>query len=233
MKEKAKRAITKLKHPLPSYRLAFDKHFEIIKAYVVASNEGNKAISWKDLTKIVSVNPSLVSANNKFFQDLGLIREAEKQRGKYYPTKNAVDFSKIRDWDEDKAKNILRELILKSWFWESTRQLLEVRKKVSEKELLGKLGIDSGADPKKHLPSLKVIVEYLKYVELICEEDGTITYGKFGLKEKPTQEISLPKDKDMIQIRIEEELFAVDVKELKDFVRKKGKKLNSHIYRLA
>lgn len=233
MKGKAKRAITKLKHPLPSYDTSFEKHFEIIKAYVVASNEGSKPVGWKDLEGIVSIDPSKVSANNKFFCDLGLIKEAEKQRGKYFPTKNAIDFAKIKDWDEDEAKSILRELILKSWFWESTRQLLEVRKKVSEKELLGKLGIDSRADPEKHLPSLKVIVEYLKYVELIREEDGTITYGKFGLKEKPTQEINIPQDKDMIQIQIGEELFAVDIKELEDFIRKKGKKLNGHIHRLA
>jgi len=233
MKKKAKRVITKLKHPLPSYRISFEKHFEIVEAYIKASKNGSKPVSWKDLEEHININPSYVSANNKFLRDLGLINEAEKQPGKYYPTEKAIEFSKVRGWDEDKAKSILRELIIKCWFWESTKRLLKERKKVSEGELLSRLGIDSGADPKKHLPSLKVLLDYLKYVELIREENGTITYGKFGLKQIPTQKIDLPQDKDMIQVRIREELFAVDIKELEDFVLKKGKKLNSHVYRLA
>ena len=229
---KIKKTVTKLKHPLPSYRLSFEKHFEIIKAYVTASKEGNEPVSWTCFEGLVSFSPTYVSANNKFLEDLGLIKEAENQPGKYIPTEPAINFSKTIEWDEEQAKNILRGLILKSWFWEATDQLLKVRNKVSKDDLIKKLGVDAGADRERHYPSLNVIVEYLKYVGLVEEQNGTITYGKFRPSKAPTLKIVAPEKKDMIQIALGDELYAVNIEELKSFLREKGKKLDKDIYRI-
>jgi len=139
--DRKKRSIAKLKHPLPSYQISFEKHFEIIKAYIVASKEGEKPVSWKDFQNLVSFSSEYVSANNKFFEDLGLIKESEKQRGKYNPTPEAIEFSKMRDWDQEQAKNILRKLILKTWFWESTKQLLIIRQKITKDDLVKNLDL--------------------------------------------------------------------------------------------
>jgi len=231
-KKTKKRIVAKLKHSLPSYKITFEKHFEILKAYVVASKEGKEPLSWKDFQKIVSINSHYVSANNKFLEELGLIKEAERKPGKYSPTEKTVEFSKAKDWDEEQAKSILRKLVSSSWFWQSTKQLLDIRGKIPKNDLISKFGVDSGADPKKHFPSLNILVEYLKYVELINEENGTITYGKFGLERIPAPEIKLPESKDTIQIALGDELFAVDIKEFEAFVREKGKKLDHKVYRI-
>ena len=227
-----KRSVTKLKHPLPYYDVPFEKHFEIIKAYVVISKEGKEALSCRDLRGSTSVSPNRVSANNKFFEDLGLIEKTEKGQGKYRPTEKAVEFSKAKDWDEEEAKRILRDIILESWFWQSTNELLSVKGgRVPKEKLINRLGLDSGAD-RKHTPALKVLLEYLKYVGLIDEEDGIITYGKAVLKQQSASKIEFPEGKDMIQVVIGDELFAIELKEFEMFVREKGRKLDKHIYRV-
>lgn len=233
MEEKpTKRIVAKLKHPLPSYRISFEKHFEIIKAYVVASKEGKEPVGWKNFQKLVSMHPTLISANNKFFEDLGLIKEIEGKPGMYVPTEKAIEFSKVKDWNEEEANNILRGFILNSWFWESANQLLNIRRTVDKGELINKLGFDSGADHQKHLPSLNVLVEYLKYVELIKEENGKVTYGKFGAEKAPSLQIKPAVGTEMVQIAFKDELFAIDIKELEIFLREKGKKIDRNVYRI-
>jgi hypothetical protein len=231
IKRQLKKVFTRLNYPLPSYQLNFEKHFEIIKAFVELSKDGKKPVSWRDFKGLVSVDPHRVSENIKFFESIGLIRVAEKERGKYYPTEETIRFLKAKVWKEEEAKNILRQLVVNSWFWQNTKQLLNVRNgKCSKDELIRKLGIDSGAS-EKHLSSLNILIEYLKYVELIKEENGTILYGKFGQEATPT-EIKVPKDKDMVVIELSDGLFAIDIKELESFVREKGRKLDKEVYRL-
>jgi hypothetical protein len=232
LKKWYKKHITKLKHPLPSYEISFEKHFEIIKAYVELSKEGKELVSWKDFEGLVSMSSKYISANNKFFESIGLIKASEKVKRKYYPTQEAIEFSKAKVWDEEKAKAILRELIKNSWFWKSAKQLLNVRNgKCSKDELIKKLGIDSGAD-KKHYPSLNVLIEYLMYVDLIGEKNGVISHGKFGREQPLIRKIEVPVNKDMVQIKLSDGLYAVDIKELESFMREKGKKLDEEVYRL-
>jgi predicted transcriptional regulator len=95
LKKQLKRVFTRLNYPLPSYKLSFEKHFEIIKAFVELSKGGERPVSWGDFKGLVSVDSHYVSANMKFFESIGLIRTAEKEKGKYYPTEEAVKFSKV------------------------------------------------------------------------------------------------------------------------------------------
>jgi hypothetical protein len=231
LKKQLKKVFTRLNYPLPFYKLSFKKHLEIIKVFVELSKGGEKPVCWRDFKGLVGTDPHHISANMKFFESIGLIRAVEKGAGKYYPTEEAVKFSKALVWNEEEAKNILRELVINSWFWQSVKQLLNVRNgKCSKDDLIRKLGVDSGAS-EKHLPSLNILIEYLKYVELIKEENGTILHGKFGQEVTPI-EIKVPRDKDMVVIELSDGLFAVDIKELESFVREKGKKLDKEVYRL-
>jgi hypothetical protein len=190
---KKSRARSKLKNPLPDVRISFDKHFEIIKAYAVASDEGKKPISYRDFEKLVSINPQIVSGNNEFFENLGLIKEVEKQRGRYIPTDITLELNNELKWNKtEEAKTTLKKLLSTSWFWNSTKQLLEVKQSVTRTELQEKLGYDSGADPKKHLPALNVIMEYLIYVGLIKEQDDKLTFGEVEIPStKPKEKIEL------------------------------------------
>jgi len=231
-KEKpVKRAISKLKRPLPSYNISFEKHFEIIKAYVVASEEGTKPVSWKDFQGLVDVSPANVSSNNKFLEDLGIINEVENKPGSYIPTPKAINLKNAQNWDEEETISIIRDLVSGSWFWQSARQLLSVHRKVTKKDLINKLGFDSGADPKKHQPSLEILIKYLQYAGLISEENEEISLGKYGAIEAQ-RKIKIPPDKDMIQISIGDDLYAIDIKEFEEFIQSRGKKLDRNVTKI-
>jgi len=167
----------KLKHPIPYHTGTLETHLDIIKAYVIKSREGKEPVSYKDLEPLVP--PKTVSGNNKFFEDLGLIRR--EKRGNYLPTELAIKLSHhYKLGEEEKVKLILREIVLNSWFWNSTKELLDFKDSVTKQELVNKLCSDSGADPHKDALSLNRIIEYMAYSQLLEEEDEN-----FKLKEPP------------------------------------------------
>jgi len=168
---------TRPRYPLPDGQTPFDKHFEILKAYVEASENGEQPVSYVQLKGLVTVPPERVSGNNKFLESIGLIAEAKDSRGKYLPTQRTVNLVNALKWDEQRAKGILTDVLSDSWFSRSARQLLAVRQKVTRSELTAKLGFDAGADPRRHVSSLDVLVSYLVRAGLIDEVDGSLTSG--------------------------------------------------------
>ncbi len=189
---KKKRIITTTIYPLP-FRSSIDQHIQIIKAYVIASNEGKKGLMYKDFENIVDFHHSYVSSNNKFLENLGLI-ESSGSHGTYVPTKNAIDFQRYKNWgQEEKALDLLRELVKRNWFWQSAKQVLLMREDgADEKEILNKLGADSKANPEKHLGSLKILLNYLEYTGLVKRDEKT-NKVKMALElitqELPTKEL--------------------------------------------
>lgn len=175
--EKRSRVRLKPKLPLPDSKTPFEKHFEILRGYVVGSKEGKVAVSYRDFKGLVTVSPERVSGNNKFFAHVGLIQEAGKTRRKYCPTQKTVELCNALKWNEQEAKKILAEIMSSSWFWNSANVLLQVRERATKEELVSKLGYDSGADPRKHLSSLNVLLDYLTYAGLIREQNGSFTLG--------------------------------------------------------
>ncbi len=172
--EPAKKAhiITPLKYPLPAAAVSFERHPEIWKAYVAASKDGKQPVSYSDFGNL-TVSPANVSGNNKFFEHLNLISKVEGELGKYLPTLDAIEICRDLTWKrDDKVRSRLAKLVSRSWFGESAKTLLAIREKVTEDELVKHLGYDSGADPRKHARSLKTLVEYLKFSELLKTEDG-------------------------------------------------------------
>jgi len=176
---KKRRVRTSLKHPLPDNRASFENHLHIIKAYVIVSKEGKEPVNYTSFKTLVDVNPQIVSGNNKFFVDIGIVKTAEGERGKYIPTKATIKLYNALKWNkEDEIKSLLTGILSTSWFWDITKQLLDVKGTVIREKLREKLGYESGADPKKHNSSLNVIIEYLLFAGLIKEEEGNITYSK-------------------------------------------------------
>ena len=185
---KRTRRVTKVKHPLPDVRSKFEQHFDMIKAYVVASKEGKIPVSWKDFKGLTDFNVQYVSGNNRFFENLGLIKGAKKNKGKYLPTETAVELYNALKWKKEaKAKSILHKVLVSSWFWSSTKQLLELKGSATERELLEKLGYDVEADPDQHISALRVLIEYMDFAALIKRENDTFT-----LLEVPSEEEKLP-----------------------------------------
>lgn len=169
------RIVTPTTHPLPHTGSNIEQHLKIIKAYFIATNEGKKAVMYKDFEHSgLDFHHTYVSANNKFLQDLGLI-EQSGSHGMYIPTKNAIEFQRYTDWGQkEKALDILRDLVKNSWFWESVKQVLLIQENgTEENDLLNKLGADSKANRDKHIGSLKILISYLEYVGLVKRDEKT------------------------------------------------------------
>jgi len=177
---------------LPDYRVTkFQDHLETIKAYYNLSNKGEKGLKYTDFQGIVSFHAQKVSGLNKFLEAIGFIEAVKGKHGQYKPTKMLVEFQKALEHNyEDKAKEILRNVLVKTWFFESVRNVLQMKEKVSINELTQKLGYDSGADSKIHNTPLKMLVEYLKYAEIIQEEDGKFSLANFDFPETKNEEAS-------------------------------------------
>lgn len=171
---KRKRVVTRTTYALPDKSSSIDLHIKIINAYVIATNEGKKAVSYKDFQSLVDFFYGYVSSNNKFLEELGLIAASESH-GMYVPTKHAIDFIRYKKWgQEDKALEILKELVKASWFWQSAKQVLLMREEgANEREILNKLGADSKADPEKHIAPLRVLIRYLEYIGFIKRDEKT------------------------------------------------------------
>lgn len=171
-KEQKKRAVIELKYPLPDVRVSLDSQFDIISAYVVATNNGKKHVGWKELAPYLKIIPQSASGCNKFFQHLGLIEVSEKNR-KYAATKLASELHNANKLKNNELiKSTLRKILENSWFWIQTKQYLEVNESVSPEELIGKLSIGCGADLQKYKYALKKLVEYMQSADLIKENNS-------------------------------------------------------------
>ncbi len=186
------RATAQPKFPLPNPDISFERHWEILKAYVLTSKEGAVPLSYKDFGRL-TVSPTHISANNKFFESIGLISRVEGTVGKYVPTQAGITIQRELTWKRDaNARARLAELLKKSWFWESTKNLLSMRGKAALSEIIDQLGYDAGADPAKHKSSLGVLVEYLLFSQSVVEEDGLLILREADQAGKPSADESLP-----------------------------------------
>ncbi len=176
-KEKKKGANAELKYPLPDKRISLDSHFDIIKAYVVASNNGKNPAGYKELEPFNKIITTLVSGCNKFFENLEIITKSEV--GKYLPTEKGIDLCKALQWkDENLIKEAMQKIVESTWFWNQTKQYLMINEHVTRDELIQKIGLNCEADPQKHTRSLDKLIEYMMTAKLIVEKDGKFILGK-------------------------------------------------------
>ena len=181
------RNLTQLKYPIPSAYMSFERHIEVLKAYVIRSKEGKEPVSYRDFGGL-TVSATTVSSNNKFFENLGLIRKAENTIGKYIPSETAISICNYLKWKQEEAKKELLQLVANSWFGNATKNLLEVKEKASRLELIKLLGYESGADPEKHAPALAVMIDYLTYTGFVRPEGDVFVLGTTGTEQKPVRE---------------------------------------------
>lgn len=170
-----KKVFSDLKFPLPSKDISFDKNFEMISAYVVGSSYGKNPVGYKELAPYVSFNAVAISGSNKFLEHIGIIQNYENSQ-RYIPTKLAIDIHNATQWKNDvEKKSLLRKALHNSWFWTHARQLLEIQKSMKKYTMIEKLGQICMANPKVHARPLSIIVEYLKYSELLIDDNDELT----------------------------------------------------------
>jgi len=174
-KQRKTRVVIPKLHSLPHPNAKFDQQLKMIKVYVIATNKGQKPVKTTDLANMIDFSIGYISGTNKFLEEIGLLER--RGLGLYVPTQTAIDFYNSLEWrDETKAKEILRNLIEKSWIWETTNQHLSINNgKSSLNDLIRRLGMDCQADQKIHRLCFNSIIDYLKYVNLIKEDiDGNL-----------------------------------------------------------
>lgn len=151
---------------------------DTIKAYYVASNKGKKPLKYTDFKGYVDFSIQYVSGLNKFLEYIGFIQRIQGKAGYYVPTKDLLDYQKRLEWnDEEGANKIMKEILKKSWFYESASNSIQMKGKATEEDLIQRLGLDSGAT-KQHEPSLKLLVSLLNTTGLVFEENDEYILGK-------------------------------------------------------
>lgn len=179
-----------LKQPLPDARITkLENIIDTIKAYDELSSRGTKALKYSDFKGYVNFSIQYVSGLNKFLEYLGLVERVTGQQGHYKPSQELINYSERVEWkQDDEAKKIMANIFNKTWFFESARKAIKLRKDVTQQDLIQILGIDSGAT-QQHKTSLKIVIELLVYANLIYEQDGKyflMDEGGVPIKEEET-----------------------------------------------
>ena len=178
-----------LRYPVPDVRSSLDRDIKILKAFVTASDQGQKLIGSKDVAPFVGCNPQIVGGVLAFFSKIGL---ASKEGVEYKPMQETVDVVKEMKFetDEKAAGKFLIPMIIKTWFGDMTIKIFNAdREPLSKEELFKRLGKMSGADPEYHKSAINRIIEYLEYSHLIEYNEDKKAYSlKEGVNQIPIEE---------------------------------------------
>ena len=177
--EKIQKRKTKRKYSLPDKGLKFEKEIAILKGLVEFSEKGSIPVSYKDIKGLAS--KARVSSELAFFADAGL---AQKEKGaKYLPIPEVIKLvNYLNNEKEKEAKEILRQLLINSWFGLLTKQILSVKNKIKKRELTANLSAEAEGNLKKDEKAVAKLIEWLKYAEIIEIDDDDYVY----LSEDPT-----------------------------------------------
>lgn len=216
---------------LPFYNLSFDKQIDVVKAYVVFYDKNKKAAHYKDVASVAGVHHTQASGCRKFWRSIGIL---EEKNGVDIPTKFALEFVRNLEWSkEDQAWKLFRNHIINIQFVNHVAMALRLQKTMSKDELMNSLGSAAGLHRKdSHIvDSLRILLELLIRSRIIKEDEET---KKFMLHPELTKEakpFELPeKEENLISVIIGNERYVVSPQELKDFVKKHGKKVASKEY---
>lgn len=173
-KPTARRTKTPSRYPLPSERIPFELHFEVIRRFMTATGNGREAVA-ADAVEGAGLRQQAAQLNTGFMESIGLLTEEE--RGKFKPTSEAIRFIVTRSAGEERARPILRALIENSWFADAARTLLSSKPAAAADELCADLAIAAGTDLQKKAGSVKVLVDYLVYSGLVRSTEQGLVLG--------------------------------------------------------
>jgi len=218
---------TKEEKVLPSHAIKIEKQLDILKAFVVLSERGKKTTSYKEVAPLAGIKSKTnVSGCLKFWYSIGFL---EKENKKYKASDITVEFfRKLESGNENDAWSLIRAHLAKTWFGESIISAFKIRSLLSENDLVNVLGSASGVVKRDNMTirSLKAIVKLLELSKVIIkDEKESYRLNQELTKGVKRREVKLPEDKDVIIITIGEESFVLEVKDLKEFVRNRGKRL--------
>jgi hypothetical protein len=175
---KAKRERSTLTKVLPTDRIQFDRQVEILKAYaaIYEANGGNPVTNDEaGDTLTPKFSGSTLTQAVPFFTDIGLIERVEG--GKFVPGRELLAYNKARQWSEAEAREKLRPLFEKTWFYKCLIPRLQLAPQPVE-NCLAVFSEESKAQ-KDYEPRLKALIDFLVLAGVVSVADGVISYAHF------------------------------------------------------
>lgn len=168
--------------PLPSERIPFELHFEVLRRFQTATGNGREAVP-ATAVEGIGLRQQAAQLNTGFLTAIGLL--SEEERGKFKPTNEALSFLVTRSANEDRARPIIRALLEGQWFTETAKIVLASKPVVSEQELCQELAIAAATDATRKGGALKVLVDYLTYAGVVRRTEQGLTLGATALVVPP------------------------------------------------
>jgi len=170
------------KFPLPSERIPFELHFEVLRRFQTATGNGKEAVP-ATAVEGGGLRQQAAQLNTGFLTAVGLLTEDE--RGKFKPSQEAIAFLVTRSANEDRARPILRALLEAQWFTETAKIVLASKPVVSEQELCQELAIAAATDASRKGGAMKVLVDYLAYSGIVRRTEQGLVLGPLPLVTPP------------------------------------------------
>ena len=212
---------------LPSNAFSLDTQVQILKTITVAYQPKSEGSNYKDIAQHLEIDPTGVSKVLPFWKQVGIL---ENKGRNYVPSAVLIKFSKQLEWrDKSSAWKTLGNALKSSWFMDALRTEFQRKNSLSSEELLQTLGYASGileSNPKINR-SLQMLLNILEKTNLVKKENDT-NYV-IGELETTRKKFKIEQEKDMVQVSVGTELYAVDSNKLSNFVTTYGKKLGQEI----
>lgn len=218
-------------NPTPSHYFPIEKQIEILKAFVVYYGENNTGTTYNEISKILVYDKSYVSSSLKFWKEIGLLSQ---DKAAYAPTQPLLDFNQKIQWgEEEEAWKIFRVAISGSWFVDQIKMKFQLKSILTRDELMKFLGIGSGAvsGDKNKQKSISILINLLEISKVILKgDDGNYTVNSDIGKSNNT--VNVDESKEMLQVKIGEEVYAIDSDKIKTFVLSNGRKIDTSIQQM-
>lgn len=214
---------------LPGTRLSVEKQIAMLKAFVIFCDKNNKGATYKDIAPIIEASPTNVSDSLKFWKSLNIL---ESDGNACKPSKQLDDAIRKIEWgDEENGWEIFRQALKESWFLSHLMMAFRLKPSMTESDLIDSLGSAFGAPNRlETIKPLKYLLQILEISKTVLETDGNLTLNSNIKLSGETETLFVNDEKDLLQVKIGNELYAIDVSLLKNFVIKTGKRLDDKLH---
>lgn len=168
---------------LPSDRLALDKHFESITAFVAASESVGGAVTNKQAADVLGIAEASIVVVNSFFTEVGILTRVGA--GKFEVSSYAAEYARAVQWGREDAGHKLRPLFENRWFAKTLLPRLRMRPLVIDDAVAALAEACRGT--KEYRISLERLLQYMSFVGL-CRIDGNTVYPSAENARKPDED---------------------------------------------
>jgi hypothetical protein len=155
---------------LPTDRIKFQTQLDIIRGYGAISQNGTRAVNYREVAKLVKLDPTTVSLLNPFLVDNGFV---ERSSNDLIPSKPVVDFSIAHSWSAEMAPRKLLPIVQRSWFGNSLRSRLSFHP-MSKEKAIAELANEIAATNTDLEPRLALLLDYAEAAGLVRREGNQI-----------------------------------------------------------